>query len=264
MSKRELAVVGQFYPDSKDELDRYLNHFNNVLEQNNIKIDNSVNSRAIIVPHAGYIYSGFTANLAYQYIPNNIKNIIVIGPSHKFGFDGGSVALYDKYPTPYGDLDINQELSNELVSKYDFLNFTPQVHCEHSTEVQFPFIKRYKSSSKVVEIVYSDINYTQISQVVQDLLKDKDNFIVISTDLSHFYDLKKANKLDNICIKSILNYDLDIQNNGCEACGMLGVKAMIDVSKNLNLTPIILDYRTSCDTSNDSSSVVGYLSVLLK
>ena len=95
------------------------------------------------------------------------------------------------------------------------------------------------------------------------MLKDKDNFVVISTDLSHFYDIKKANLLDNICLDAIVNKNIDSLDKGCEACGMLGIKAMLQVSDKLNLTTKILDYRTSADTSNDQSSVVGYMSCVI-
>ena len=263
MSERKLAVSGQFYPNNKEELERYINHFNTVLEENNIEIDDGLNARAIIVPHAGYIYSGFTANMAYKYIPSNIKNIIVIGPSHKFAFEGASVALYDQYPTPLGNLTINTELSKELICNYEFLTFDDSVHCEHSTETQFPFIKYYKSDINVVEIVYSDINFSKLSDVIEELLRDKDNFVAISTDLSHFYDIKKANSLDNICLDAIVNKNIDSLDKGCEACGMIGVKAMIEVSNKLNLNTKILDYRTSADTSNDEKSVVGYVSAVV-
>ncbi|RLA82830.1 MAG: AmmeMemoRadiSam system protein B [Epsilonproteobacteria bacterium] len=263
MSERKLAVSGQFYPDNKDELERYINHFNDVLEQNNIVIDENLKARAIIVPHAGYVYSGFTANIAYKYIPKNAKNIIVIGPSHKYAFEGASVALYDEYPTPFGNLSINEQLSKELICNYEFLTFNDTVHCEHSTETQFPFIKNYKENIKVVEIVYSDIDFNRLANVIEELLEDKNNFVVISTDLSHFHDIKKANSLDNICLDAISNKSIDSLDKGCEACGMTGVKAMIEVSNKLNLDTKILDYRTSADTTNDQSSVVGYVSSII-
>ena len=260
---RKLAVSGQFYPEFDDELNRYIEHFNNIIDQNNIVVDDTIEPKAIIVPHAGYIYSGFTANIAYKYIPKSTKNIIVIGPSHKFNFEGASVALYDNYPTPFGDLEINKELSYELISKYSFLDFNDAVHCEHSTEVQFPFIKYYTSDVKVVEIVYSSIDFHNISEIIYDLLQDEDNFVVISTDLSHFYPLNNAHKLDNICIEAIQNKDLDAFDKGCEACGLIGVKALIDTANKLKYNSKILDYRTSADYSNDTNSVVGYTSVVL-
>lgn len=263
MSERKLAVAGQFYPDTKDEIKRYIDHFNNILEKNSVVKDQSIQPRALIVPHAGYIYSGFTANIAYKYIPEGIKNIIVIGPSHKYGFEGASGALYDIYPTPIGDLEINSKLTKELISKYPFLGFNDEVHSEHSTETQFPFIKNYSTDAKVVEIVYSKIAHTHIANLIEDLLEDKDNFVVISTDLSHFYDQKTANSLDNICLVSIEKKDISIMDKGCEACGMTGVKAILEVCNKKDLKTKILDYRTSADASNDTKRVVGYTSVVI-
>jgi len=262
MSQRKLAVAGTFYPERKEEVQRYFEHFNKVLDENNITVDRNLKPRSIIVPHAGYIYSGFTANIAYKYIPKDIDNIIVIGPSHKFAFSGASIALYDSYPTPFGALDINLQLSNSLMNKFDFLSFNEQVHCEHSTEVQFPFIKYYHKNAKVVEIVYSDCDFNNIAQVIDVLLQDPKNFVVISTDLSHFYSLNNAKLRDNVCLDAIQTRNLDVMNQGCEACGAIGVKAMIQVANSLDLKPTILDYRTSADTSADESSVVGYTSIV--
>jgi AmmeMemoRadiSam system protein B len=263
MSKRKLAVSGQFYPDDINELKRYINHFNNILEENSIKIDETLNPRAIISPHAGYVYSGFLANFAYRYIPKDVKNIIVIGPSHRYAFDGASVALYDKYPTPFGDLDINKELSNSIINNFSFVDFYDEIHCEHSTETQFPFIKNYMPDVNVVEMVYGNIDYPSIAKVIEEFLKDKSNFIVISTDLSHFYNLEKAESLDSICLEAIEKKSVELFESGCEACGRVGVKAMLSVAKKKGLNTKILDYRTSADFSNDKSRVVGYVSGLI-
>lgn len=264
MSERKLAVSGTFYPDNKDEITRYIEHFNKVLEENNITIDTTINPRAMIVPHAGYIYSGFTANMVYRYIPKTVKNIIVIGPSHKFAFSGVSVALYDSYPTPFGDLDINTNLTQQLIDRFDFVGFNEKVHCEHSTETQFPFIKYYTNDVKVVEMVYSDCDFNNIVKVIEYLLNNQENLVVISTDLSHFYTLNEANLKDSICLEAIQKKDLSLLTKGCEACGMIGVKAILQVANNLKLDTKIIDYRTSADTSNDRSSVVGYTSVLFE
>lgn len=263
MSERKLAVNGQFYPDEQNELNRYINHFNKVLDENSVSIDKNLNARGIIVPHAGYIYSGFTANLAFKYIPEDIQNIIVIGPSHKYGFDGASVSLYDKYPTPLGDLKINQELAKELVCEFPFLSFYDEVHCEHSTETQFPFIKNYKENINVVEIVYSQCEYHQLSQVFTKLLEDKNNFLVISSDLSHFYELSIAQQKDMKCLEAIEKKDLTLFTNECEACGLVGIKALIETVNKFEFETLLLDYRTSADTSGDTTSVVGYSSFVI-
>ena len=126
-----------------------------------------------------------------------------------------------------------------------------------------PFIKYYFPNTKVVEIIYSDCDYINISNLISEVLKDKDNFVVISTDLSHFYTLENAHKKDNICLNAITNLDLDIFNQGCEACGLTGVKAIVDYAKRSDFKVKLLDYRTSADASNDKSSVVGYTSFVL-
>lgn len=263
MSERKLAVAGQFYPDKENELQKYLEHFNQILDDNYITIDTKLHPRAIIVPHAGYIYSGFTANIAYKYIPESVENIIVIGPSHRYGFEGASVALYDTYPTPFGELSINKELSKELIEEFGFLHFYDEVHCEHSTETQFPFIKYYATHKKVVEIVYSQCDYKLLSNVIEKLFLDEKNFIIISTDLSHFYDIEKAKKKDSFCIKAIENNNIEAFNEECEACGIIGVKSLISVTNKLLFRTKMLDYRTSAEVSKDLQSVVGYTSFLI-
>ena len=263
MSERKLEVNGQFYPNEETELNRYIEHFNDVLVSNSIEVDKSLDVRGIIVPHAGYIYSGFTANMAYKYIPSAIKNIVVIGPSHKFGFDGASVALYDIYPTPLGNLNIDLEFSKKLVTEFKFLSFYDEVHSEHSTETQFPFIKYYKNNVNVIELVYSQCEYKELSEVITKVLEDKENFVVISTDLSHFHPLEEAKQKDMRCIEAIDKKDIELLITGCEACGMTGVKAMLEVANNQNLHTKLLDYRTSADVSNDTNSVVGYTSFVV-
>jgi len=258
---RITKVAGTFYPDSCDEIQKYFNHFNQILDDNKIDIKLS-NIKALICPHAGYIYSGFSANVAYRLVKNkNYKRVIVIGPSHNYGFEGATISLFNYFYTPCGDIEIDLDYANKLKEKFDFLHFYKEAHLEHSTETQAPFIKTYLPNSKIVEIVYSKLDYEILANLVDEVLKDNDNLLIISTDLSHFYNLEVANKLDSFCIESIKKLDLDIWEKGCEACGRIGVKALIVSAKKNNLTPHILDYRTSYDTSKDKESVVGYLSV---
>ena len=111
MSIRESAVAGSFYPASCSEIERYIAHFNTVLDENDFKSEAvEIAPSAIIVPHAGYIYSGFTANVAYRSAAQKragIKRVVVIGPSHRVYIDGASVALYDRYDSPCGEMKID-------------------------------------------------------------------------------------------------------------------------------------------------------------
>ncbi len=259
MNIRKSVVSGSFYPDKKEELLKYINQFNSFKTNNETFED----IKAIIVPHAGYIYSGFTANLAYKLASNKkIKRVIVIGPSHRVYLKGASVALYDEYETPLGNLKMDKEFSQNLIDKYDFLDFNVECEFEHSTETQAPFIKHYFENVQLVEIVYGEINYEDLSKVIDEVLVDSDNFVVISTDLSHFYTLEEAQKLDNICLEAIDKKDLKMFDY-CEACGKVGVKAIIDWTIKNDFDTKVLNYCTSADVTKDKSRVVGYTTALI-
>jgi AmmeMemoRadiSam system protein B len=253
MTIRKAEVMGSFYPSNSDEIEKY---FSNIP----VGIESSV--KAIISPHAGYVYSGETANLAYLRSSQKDKRVIVIGPSHRVALDGASVALFDDYETPIGNLEIDSSYSQELIDNYDFLNFYEEVHREHSTETQMPFIKHYFPNAKVVEIVYGNISNAKLAEVIKFILKDPDNFLVISSDLSHFYPLDLAKEIDRKTINAIEAVDSILFTVDCDACGGVGIKAFLKVAQEQYLKSEIIDYRTSYEVNNDSSNVVGYLSAL--
>ena len=256
--KREMSVNGSFYPDAIDELNRYFEHFDKLESEKNIST--KAKAKVVVVPHAGYVYSGFSANLAYKVLKNsNVKNIVVIGPSHREAFNGVSLGDFSSYVTPFGEIQAQLNLANELKRRFG-LGFFKEAHKEHSTEVQFPFIKNYLPDAKLVELVYSKTDAKLVSEIIDYVLQDKDNGVIISTDLSHFYNLTDANTLDAICVDAIEHLDIKKLHSGCEACGILGVEAMMLSAKNKSLDFSLLDYRTSADASGDSSRVVGYMS----
>jgi len=261
MNTRKSAVMGQFYPADPKEITDMFAHYNKILDENiEDKRLLEQKPRAIIVPHAGYVYSAFTANVAYRLLENtHAKKVVVIGPSHRVYLKGTSISDFDQYETPFGPLQIDHTLVNELKEKFS-LSFIPDAHHEHSTEVQMPFIKSYDREASVVELVYGDEDPQNIEKIIEYLLKDPSVVVVISTDLSHYYDINKAKELDNICLNAVKNLDVRELHQGCEACGKIGVEAMLTVAKKEDLKSILLDYRTSADASGDKSSVVGYMS----
>lgn len=264
MSYRTMSVAGSFYPGNSDEINSMIERFNSILAShpNALKRFDTLYGNAVIVPHAGWIYSGFTANIAFRILAKtNPKTVIVIGPSHRVGFQGVSIADAQSYLTPLGDLTINHHMVKELRHRFS-IPFLPNAHHEHSTEVQMPFIKYYLPNTQVVELVYAYAEPELIEPIISYLLSLNDTAIVISTDLSHYYTIDEAQELDSICLDAIIKEDINILNTGCEACGMIGVKAMLTVAKNLGLESTVLDYRTSADASGDTSRVVGYVSAL--
>ncbi|HFS85197.1 MAG TPA: AmmeMemoRadiSam system protein B [Epsilonproteobacteria bacterium] len=258
MRIRKTAVEGQFYPSNPTELQHAIEHFNEILDVNPSLWQ--LRSRAVIVPHAGYIYSGFTANIAFRLLAlQKISRVIVIGPSHRVYLKGISIAAYDRYHTPLGELQMNQNIIATVKEKFGLVHI-PDAHHEHSTEVQFPMIQYYMPEVEVAELVYGDEEPKRVAEIIEVLLKDPKNGIVISTDLSHFYDLSQANRLDRKCIDAVERLDTKALHHGCEACGKIGVEAMIIIAQKMGLKPKILDYRTSADASKDTSRVVGYMS----
>ncbi|MDD2651499.1 MAG: AmmeMemoRadiSam system protein B [Sulfurimonas sp.] len=256
--RRETSVSGSFYPSRAVELERYFEHFSAVYDEAAVLPD--VKSRAVIVPHAGYIYSGYTANIAYRVLQKSgIKTFVVIGPSHRVAYDGISLCDFSSYDTPFAPISAATKLAQSLKEKFSLLCYL-QAHAEHSTEVQFPFIKYYMEDASIVELVYSHIEPHALSEIIDFLLSKEDVGVVISTDLSHFYTLQEAKKLDAVCVEAIQNVDAGLLQKGCEACGHIGVEAMLLSAKKLGLRPHILDYRTSADASDDISRVVGYVS----
>jgi len=255
-----MSVAGTFYPAECSTVKRYIDTFTQALPAQNYKRQ----VRAIIAPHAGYVYSGFTANAAYSQVDTKtIKRVVLIGPSHRVYLKGASVALHETYESPCASIKIDQEYSKVLLQQHAVLSTVQTAHAEHSTETQVPFIEHYFDDVQLVEIVYGDICYTDLTPVVDEILATEENFVVISTDLSHFYDLDKANKLDAICYEGIKKMDVNSLSQGCEACGMIGIKALIEAAQKRGLESEVIDYRTSYDASGDASSVVGYLSVLI-
>ncbi len=261
---RKGSVQGLFYPKECAKVKTYFREFNHTFDAMDIppKIK-SIIPRAVIVPHAGYIYSGFTANFAYRFLKQSkVKRIIVIGPSHRHHFKGISGSYYETYETPCAQLKIDSAYLFALAKQFD-IGFEPKAHKkEHSTEVQFPFIQHYFPKTKVIELIYGDVSAKILANLITALLENKDNAVVISSDLSHFHNLQEANALDRTCLKAVEKLDLTELEKGCKACGLIGIKAMILAAKHLRLSSKLLDYRTSADTSKDSNSVVGYMSAM--
>jgi AmmeMemoRadiSam system protein B len=262
---RNPGNLGAFYPASCGEIEKMIAHWNGILDE--ALKDRSIleaKPRAIIAPHAGYVYSGFTANIAHRILGNaRPERVVVIGPSHHVYFEGVSVGLQDRYPTPCGELAIDRPYAEELARRFG-LSFVPEAHDkEHSTETQMPFIRHYEPGAKVVELIYGRIDYTGLVPILEAVLAAPETAIVISSDLSHFYTLEQAKRLDEICLTGIANEDVATLDKGCEACGILGIKALVAVAKELGWKTQLLDYRTSADASGDTQRVVGYMSAIV-
>ncbi len=259
--KRSAGNAGAFYPASCSEIEEMIERWNGVrpADDNAEALSSEVRPLSIISPHAGYIYSGFAANIAHSMLGNSKpKRVVVIGPSHHVYFEDISISIQDSYETPCGDMPIDSAYARSLGEHFGLI-FVEQAHgMEHSTETQMPFIRHYNPQAKVVEMIYSNASYNRLSFIIDHILSDPDNAVVVSSDLSHFYTQQKAEQLDGICLEGIDRLDISILDHGCEACGIIGIKAMIESTQKLSLASKLLDYRTSADTGR----VVGYMSAV--
>lgn len=258
---RKMSANGSFYPDKKEQILEYFKHFESYFLKH--KKQNLQSSKAIIVPHAGYIYSGFTAFCAYFSLIKNYKQIAIIAPSHKVYFKEISAFKFNGYETPLGNLEFADNIY-QILKEQNLINEIEEAHKnEHSSEVQFPFIKHFLDLP-TLELIYCDIDFLNLSKILKILLKTKETLIIISTDLSHFYPQNRANELDLETIKNIENQNIQaLLNQNCEACGKLGVLALLEAIKKQKFSIQGLDYRTSFDATNDEKSVVGYYSGLV-
>jgi AmmeMemoRadiSam system protein B len=258
-----MAVAGTFYPDSCRKIKAMIHRFNEKFDT--LQIDaktRAIIPRAVIVPHAGYIYSGYTANFAYRFLAaTKTKRFIVIGPSHKHYFEGISGSFFESFQTPCGTLEIDTPYLFALAKRFN-IGFIPQAHAkEHSTEVQMPFLQHYFPKGKVIELVYGGIPAEELANLMVALLQNPDNTLIISSDLSHFHPLKRAEQIDRHCLLGVQNLDIG-ELDACEACGITGIKAITLAARHLGLKSKLLDYTTSTPVTKDTRSVVGYMSAL--
>ena len=255
---RQPAVAGMFYPADKqslkDEVHQYLD------QAHPAHAEQKMIPKGIIVPHAGYIYSGPIAASAYkQIIPfkDTINRVVLLGPSHRVAFSGLAVPESDVFNTPLGNIPIDQE-GIQLLSGLSQVITSDQAHRdEHSLEVQLPFLQEILGEFSLIPLVVGEAERHEVAEVINRLWGDEHTLIVISTDLSHFHEYNEAKQLDLATSDAIVNLKPDLIGYD-DACGRNGLKGLLTVAKEKNLYVDILDLRNSGDTAGDKSRVVGY------
>lgn len=251
------SVAGKFYPEDKKELESFLDEF---VENNRTQYKYS--TRAIVVPHAGYVFSGQFASEGFQYLNKNAKNIFIIAPAHYVRIEGIAVSSSDFWETPLGEVEVNQQINQILVNYFGAKFNDKAIEPEHSLEVQVPFIQKLIPSAKIVPILVGNADVEKISEVLSYFWKDKDNAFVISSDLSHFYPDGEAKKIDKITADMIESLDVSGFSSS-QACGSIGILGLVNFAKAEGFSLIRINLDNSSSTSGDKSRVVGYGSWLL-
>jgi AmmeMemoRadiSam system protein B len=216
--------------------------------------------KAIIAPHAGYIYSGPVAASAYARLKkakDHISKVVLLGPSHRVPLMGLAATNADLFKTPLGTVEIDKQA-------IDSIRHLPQVHMmdeahamEHSLEVHIPFLQTVLEHFTLVPLVVGEATPEQVSEVIDLLWGGPETLIVISSDLSHYHDYETARKMDSRTSKAIesmrpqdINYD--------DACGRNPVNGLLLAAKKHNLHAKLIDLRNSGDTAGPRDQVVGY------
>lgn len=247
------AVAGKFYANDKDELLSQLDFF-----AESSTNDYDFRSRAIIVPHAGYYYSGQLAYEGFRHLNKNAKNVFIIAPTHYVPFEGLALSNYDQWSTPLGEIELNQKINDELIARFYYCSRLDEAFAsEHSAEVQVPFIQKMLPDAKIVPILVGKIDYRLISRIIEFYWADPENVFVISSDLSHFCQSDEARKLDSITAKMIETGDLE-KFNLEQACGFGGVCALTHFAKTKSFSMLRVGMYNSGDVTGDTSRVVGY------
>ncbi|PIP02229.1 MAG: AmmeMemoRadiSam system protein B [Zetaproteobacteria bacterium CG12_big_fil_rev_8_21_14_0_65_54_13] len=254
MSVRPAAVAGLFYPADRAEL--------------RSAIANELGSaaycgcypKALIVPHAGYIYSAPTAACAYAALKNApVSRVILVGPAHRVAFHGVAVASSSAFRTPLGDVPLAVDVP-ELASRFDCVCVHDSAHAmEHSLEVQLPFLQMVLGSFELLPLCVGAVEASELAAVLESLRGDQQTLFVISSDLSHYHPYEQARILDHATIGHILaGRAVDHE----QACGATGINAMGMVAQQHGMRARLLDYRNSGDTAGDHDRVVGYASLV--
>jgi AmmeMemoRadiSam system protein B len=268
---RKPAVAGMFYPGSSSKLNADINGYLSNAEK--VPINGKIT--ALIVPHAGYMYSGQIAAYAYKQIEGmNFDSVIMIGVSHRVPFRGVAIYKSGAYETPLGTVKIDESLASELMEKTDIFGFYPNADAvEHSLEVQVPFLQVVLPELKIVPILmreWSDMIGYAISDALSEVMKDRNILLIASTDMSHYHKYKEAVSMDDVALTSIKRMDIeqledDLASGEAELCGAGGVIVTLMTAKKLGVEGIeILKYANSGDVTGDKSEgVVGYFSAVI-
>lgn len=261
-STRPAAVAGLFYPADPIELMMQLDDYFNFVDEHKPQTHHF--PKAIIVPHAGYIYSGLVAAHGFACISamaEKIKRVVLIGPAHAVYLHGCALPENTHFETPLGKIDIDRHSVDILSSHADICVSDLPHQREHSLEVQLPFLQHHLADFQLLPILVGDILPEIMADILELVWGGNETLIVVSTDLSHFHQYDEATHLDReTCIK-ILAKRSDISSE--QACGCRSLNALSLQLKRHNLSIKELSYQNSGDTAGDKSRVVGYASFVI-
>jgi AmmeMemoRadiSam system protein B len=254
---RQPVVAGSFYPADARELEAIVSSY---LDEVSDPQEGETAPKALIVPHAGYIYSGPVAATAYaalRPLHSAIERVVLLGPSHRFPLTGLAASEAEGFLTPLGVVPVDRK-AVESVLRLPQVRILESAHAlEHSLEVQLPFLQRVLDHFSLVPLAVGDAAPEDVAEVLEELWGGRETLVVVSSDLSHYYDYDTAKQLDAVTTRAI--EDCEPEKLGSEsACGRAPIRGLLLTAKRRQLRCRTLDLRNSGDTSGPRSQVVGY------
>jgi AmmeMemoRadiSam system protein B len=254
-SVRPAAVAGLFYPGDSKSLARDVQSM-----LASAKAPGAV-PKAIIAPHAGYVYSGpVAANVYSRLAParGTIKRVVLLGPTHRVAVRGMALPAAKSFSTPLGAVEIDQD-AIALLRGVPHVGLSDEAHArEHSLEVHVPFLQTVLGEFKLVPIAVGYADPEEVADVLEKLWGGPETLIVVSSDLSHYLPYADAQAIDRATCEAILQLRSDLDHE--QACGATPVCGLTVEAKRRGLKPELVDLRNSGDTAGDKNRVVGYAS----
>ncbi len=265
---RPPAVAGTFYSDDPVVLRREIEGYLAQVQTPAIEESGLV---ALVVPHAGYCFSGAVAADAYRLIVGqNFDLVVVVAPTHHHYFEGVSIYSVGNYTTPLGEVEVDCDLAVELISKYSEIDFVPEAHrFEHSLEVQLPFLQVALGDFTLLPMIMGQQGWSQavkLAEIVAGLASGRRLLLIASSDLSHFHSAIQAGQLDRRIVEAVAAFDPVafwslIENHQAEACGAGPLLSVMLAAQKIGADRAqILSYHHSGEVGGDNSRVVGYMS----
>lgn len=257
-SVRPPAVAGQFYP--KDE--RVLRTQIAEMLSTAVPLEAVAAPKAVIVPHAGYIYSGPVAASAYAALAplrGRIRRVVLLGPTHRMAVAGFALPAAQAFRTPLGEVPVSRADWLALQARED-VEVDDRPHAlEHSLEVQLPFLQMVLENFQLLPILVGDARDDAVAEVLDSVWGGPETLIVISSDLSHYHAYHQAQWLDRATVEHVLALRAGLDHE--QACGATPINGLLLAARRHHLQPHLLDLRNSGDTAGDRLRVVGYTSI---
>jgi AmmeMemoRadiSam system protein B len=254
---RPAAVAGMFYPGAPDRLAGEIRSY-----LSDARAQASRAPKALIVPHAGYVYSGAIAANGYALVGalrESVRRVILLGPAHRVAVGGLATTTARAFETPRGPVRIDSDaVAMALASPRVVVSDAVHAH-EHALEVQLPFLQTVLADFSLVPFAVGHASADDVAEVLDTLWGGPETLVVVSSDLSHYHPYAQARRIDRATTDAILAMSPELDHE--QACGATPINALLQCAKRRGLSATLLDLRNSGDTAGDRSRVVGYASI---